>query len=69
MLAEHSIRISVKINWFDLTLTIVVINGPKRLELSFRNVPGKYQPATKNNVRTGVPWFSSSKTRSKAGSR
>ena len=36
----------------DLTLAIIAINGWNRLAISFRTVPGTYQPATQNNVRT-----------------
>ena len=36
----------------DLTLAIIVINGWNRLAISFRTVPGTYQPATKNTLRT-----------------
>jgi alkylhydroperoxidase family enzyme len=37
----------------DLTLAVVAINGWNRLAISFRTVPGTYQP-TQNNVRTGT---------------
>jgi AhpD family alkylhydroperoxidase len=37
----------------DLTLAIIAINGWNRLAISFRTVPGTYQP-TQNNVRTGT---------------
>ena len=36
----------------DLTLAIIAINGWNRLAISFRTVPGTYQPATQNDVRT-----------------
>jgi AhpD family alkylhydroperoxidase len=32
----------------DLTLAIIAINGWNRLAISFRTVPGTYQPAAKN---------------------
>jgi AhpD family alkylhydroperoxidase len=38
----------------DLTLAIIVINRLNRLAISFRTVPGTYQPATKNALRTGA---------------
>ena len=38
----------------DLTLAIIVINGWNRLAISFRTVPGTYQPVTKNALRTGA---------------
>jgi AhpD family alkylhydroperoxidase len=34
----------------DLTLAIIAINGWNRLAISFRTVPGTYQPAAKNTV-------------------
>jgi AhpD family alkylhydroperoxidase len=36
----------------DLTLAVIVINGWNRLAISFRTVPGSYQPATKKPLRT-----------------
>ena len=36
----------------NLTLAIIVINGWNRLAISFRTLPGSYQPARQNNVRT-----------------
>ena len=36
----------------DLTLAIIAINGWNRLAISFRSVPGTYQPVDQNNVRT-----------------
>jgi AhpD family alkylhydroperoxidase len=36
----------------DLTLAIIVINGWNRVAISFRTVPGSYQPATKKSLRT-----------------
>jgi AhpD family alkylhydroperoxidase len=39
----------------NLTMAIIVINGWNRLAISFRTVPGTYQPARKNNVKTGPP--------------
>ena len=38
----------------NLTLAIIVINGWNRLAISFRTVPGTYQPARENNVKTGA---------------
>jgi AhpD family alkylhydroperoxidase len=38
----------------DLTPAIIVINGWNRLAISFRTVPGTYQPATQNALRTGA---------------
>jgi AhpD family alkylhydroperoxidase len=35
----------------DLTLAVVAINGWNRLAISFRAVPGTYQPATKGPSR------------------
>ena len=37
----------------NLTLAIIAINGWNRLAISFRAVPGTYQPANENNVKTG----------------
>lgn len=39
----------------NLTMAVIVINGWNRLAISFRTVPGTYQPARKNNVKTGAP--------------
>jgi AhpD family alkylhydroperoxidase len=39
----------------NLTMAIIVINVWNRLAISFRTVPGTYQPARKNNVKTGAP--------------
>jgi AhpD family alkylhydroperoxidase len=36
----------------DLTLAVIVINGWNRLAISFRTVPGSYQPAPKKILRT-----------------
>jgi alkylhydroperoxidase family enzyme len=38
----------------NLTLAIIAINGWNRLAISFRTVPGTYQPAKENNVKTGA---------------
>ena len=38
----------------NLTLAIIAINGWNRLALSFRTVPGTYQPARENSVKTGA---------------
>jgi AhpD family alkylhydroperoxidase len=38
----------------NLTLAIIAINGWNRLAISFRTVPGTYQPARENSVRTGA---------------
>ena len=38
----------------NLTLAIIAINGWNRLAISFRTVPGTYQPAKQNNVKTGA---------------
>ena len=37
----------------DLTLAIVAINGWNRLAISFRSVPGTYQPAQHQQAATG----------------
>jgi AhpD family alkylhydroperoxidase len=37
----------------NLTMAIIVINGWNRLAISFRVVPGTYQPANQHNVKTG----------------
>ena len=37
----------------DLTLAIVAINGWNRLAISFRAVPGTYQPASQKHVKAG----------------
>jgi len=39
----------------NLTLAIIAINGWNRLAISFRAVPGTYQPARAKNVKTGAP--------------
>jgi AhpD family alkylhydroperoxidase len=36
----------------DLTLAVIAINGWNRLAISFRTVPGTYQPARKDALRT-----------------
>jgi len=38
----------------NLTLAIIAINGWNRLAISFRTVPGTYQPARAKNVKTGT---------------
>jgi AhpD family alkylhydroperoxidase len=38
----------------NLTLAIIVINGWNRLAISFRTVPGTYQPARENSVKIGA---------------
>jgi AhpD family alkylhydroperoxidase len=37
-----------------LTLAIIAINGWNRLAISFRTVPGTYQPARENSVKTAA---------------
>ena len=37
----------------DLTLAVVAINGWNRLAISFRSVPGMYQPAQHHEAATG----------------
>ena len=43
-----------KIELVNLTMAIIAINGWNRLAISFRTVPGTYQPARRNNVKTGA---------------
>jgi AhpD family alkylhydroperoxidase len=38
----------------NLTLAIIAINGWNRLAISFRTVPGTYQPARENSVKIGA---------------
>ena len=38
----------------NLTLAIITINGWNRLAISFRTVPGTYQPARENRLKTGA---------------
>jgi hypothetical protein len=38
----------------DLTLAIVAINGWNRLAISFRTVPGTFQPASQNRAVAAV---------------
>jgi len=39
----------------NLTLAVIAINGWNRLAISFRTVPGSYQPATKATPHRAVP--------------
>ena len=43
-----------EIELVNLTMAIIAINGWNRLAISFRTVPGTYQPAKENNVKTGA---------------
>jgi len=45
----------------NLTLAIIAINGWNRLAISFRTVPGTYQPARAENRNTGAPGFPAQK--------
>ena len=47
-MAEHARRSFGERELIDLTLAIIAINGWNRLAISFRTVPGTYQPAAKN---------------------
>jgi AhpD family alkylhydroperoxidase len=38
----------------NLTLAIIAINGWNRFAIGFRTVPGTYQPARENNIKTGA---------------
>ena len=46
----------------DLTLAIIVINGWNRLAISFRTVPGTYQPTARNSARTDAQGLPSSES-------
>ena len=46
----------------DLTLAIIVINGWNRLAISFRTVPGTYQPTAKNSASTDAQGLRSSES-------
>ncbi len=46
----------------DLTLAIIVINGWNRLAISFRTVPGTYQPTAKNSASTDAQGLPSSES-------
>jgi AhpD family alkylhydroperoxidase len=39
----------------NLTLAVIAINGWNRLAISFRTVPGTYQPTRAKNVKAGAP--------------
>jgi len=39
----------------DLTLAVISINGYNRLAISFRRVPGAYQPATSRSIASSSP--------------
>ena len=56
----------------DLTMAIIAINGWNRLAISFRAVPGTYQPATQSGKAATASWSTAttpSQDRGHAGSR
>ena len=53
----------------NLTLAIIAINGWNRLAISFRTVPGTYQPARENNVKTGADGSPAHKEGQETGGR
>jgi len=51
-LYEEARRYFTEKELVDLTLAVITINGWNRLAISFRTVPGTYQPALKADVHT-----------------